>query len=169
MIGFLLGIALAAECPVLQDQPESLSVAWVAPVGKHVGGNTRLMVVPTAALRQWVGQEKDPTVGALLHVLGLRKRKSEPHRRYMVTIFDVRADDLCRPVEGAVDGDKIDGMWACPRSAVRSKPHNDGCGYTVDRATRARGLDLFSIRWKAAAPRGFCVLPADRFVAEGAR
>lgn len=171
MITWFLATAFADEptCPQLEPPPSVLSVAWIAPVGKHVGRKTWLRVVPTVALRQWVGRERGATVGRLLHEVGIRKRKSEPRRRYMITIFDVQAADVCRPVESAEPGEDVNGLPACPTSAVRSIPNHDGCGYTVDRATGDRGLDLYAIRWEDAAPRGFCVLPVDRFVVEGAR
>jgi hypothetical protein len=83
---------------------------------------------------------EDPTsVARMLQRLGLRKSDREPHRRYKVVVFDAHTDDLT------------------------------GCGFTTDLRTEGQGLPLYGSTWSALAADGFCVLPADRFVAGGAR
>jgi hypothetical protein len=156
VIALVIGIALAeapACDPAFDAPPESLSVAWVSPLHRHAGW---MDVVPTAELRAWIAEEK-PGVGRLLQRLGDRKKATAPHRRFKVTVFEVRRVDLCRPV----DGDPVIADVAICENGPAS------CGYTVDRASGDRGFDTFRIRWRDAAVQGFCVLPADRFVAEG--
>ncbi len=109
---------------------DTVSVAWVAPVRKRAGNNAWLEVVKTAELRDWVRTSKAPGIGPMLHTLGLRKNADPPRRRYKVTIFEVRGDQLCG-------------------------------------SDAELGLDSWTVRWRDVARRGFCMLPAERFVAEG--
>jgi hypothetical protein len=129
----------ADECrPAPSDLPETLYVAWVSPGRQTVGNQGWLTVVKTQDLNAWVAKDK-PTVGRLLQALGERKKTKEPKRRYKVTIFEVRSMDLCLPDEEE---------------------------RAVDTATGKETFDLYEIQWRDAAVRGFCVLPAQRYVEE---
>jgi hypothetical protein len=145
---------------------EVVSVAWVSPVGRRVGGRAWLEVVPTGELRRWMSAE-DPTIGRLLQRMGQRKTERDPRRRFKVTVFEVRAADLCRPVEGALEA--IAGVASCEGGLGRSTATYSGCGYTTDLRDGARGFDVYRVQWRDAAVQGFCVLPGERFVAEGGR
>jgi hypothetical protein len=163
----LLALAAAAEpgacTEALSPPPDALSVAWVSPLGRHVASRGYLDVVPTADLRRWVADTR-PGLGALLQHLGLRKRDRDPHRRYKVAIFDVARADLCRPVDDVEEGAVVAGVTVCPanRSDVNA---SDSCGSWRDAATGAPSFPLYRVRWLDAARDGFCVLPADRFLA----
>lgn len=169
MIALLLGVALASEpaCEGLTAPGERLSVAWVSPVRERVGVRGTIDVVRTADLRAALHDRAGGQLGRLLQVLGLRRRGDAPSRRWKVTLFDVRGADLCRPVADLEEPARLEGAVTC----ARGKPAGlqDGCGFTVDRADGSRGLEAFRIRWEDAARDGFCVLPAERFVAEAAR
>jgi len=104
----------------------------------------------------------------MLQMLGMRRTDRDPIRRYKVTIFDVASTGLCRPLEGYEDPAAIEGMVTCPSKLGKVTERYDGCGFTTDLATGAEGLELYGARWNDVARNGFCVLPADRFVA-GAR
>jgi hypothetical protein len=142
-----------------------LSVAWVAPVGERVRRHRSLWVVPTSELAEWT-QREEPSAGALLRRLGLRKRKSEPKKRYMVTVFDVEPAELCRPLDEENPPPILGGVPSCDNGQGRSTQRYTGCGYTTDGATGRRGFDVYRIEWEDAAARGFCVLPLDRFLRE---
>jgi hypothetical protein len=144
------------------DPPDRVSVAWISPVRRRTTAAGWLDVIPTAALRDWVTAEH-PSTGRFLQRLGLRRRDRDPRRRWKVTIFEVRSSDLCRPLDDLA-GAAAGGVVGCeaPRSAHRL----DSCGLTADPAGAARGIDLYRIRWRDAAPLGFCVLPLERFVSE---
>lgn len=144
MIALLLGVALASEpvCGGLTAPGETLSVAWVSPLGQRVGPRGTVEVVRTRDLRAALQDRAGGQLGRMLQLLGLRRSAAPPSRRWKVTVFDVRGADLCRP---------------------------SGCGFTVDRADGSRGLEIFRVRWADAARDGFCVLPAQRFVDEAAR
>jgi len=104
----------------------------------------------------------------MLQVLGLRRTDRDPRRRYKVTIFDVVTTGLCRPLAGYEDPAAVEGMVTCPEKLGKETDRYDGCGFTTDLATGATGLELYGARWNDVARNGFCVLPAERFVA-GAR
>ena len=145
--------------------PDYVSVAWVAPVGKDVWFNGQIDVVRTSDLAEHLNQSSSPTVSRILQILGLRKSGKDPWRRYMVTIFDVPADLLCR----AVDNEEVttlSGIKTCKKPGRTTKKKMP-CGYAVDRTTGLRTVDRFRIRWNDAASNGFCVLPAQRYLKEG--
>ena len=145
--------------------PDHVSVAWVAPVGDDVWFNGQIDVVRTTDLAEFLGREESPNVGRMLQLLGLKKSNKDPWRRYMVTIFDVPAYTLCRPVVSDEQG-TIGGLITCEKPGRTSK-RKMPCGYAVDRATGSRTVDRYRIRWNDAAKNGFCVLPATRYLEEG--
>jgi hypothetical protein len=97
-----------------------------------------------------------------------RKEKELGADVYKVTLFDVKKEWLCRPVEDRTEGEDLSGVPACEASQQRrSRPAKEGftgCGYTLDTGASARGLDVFRIEWGAASAWGFCTLPLDRFL-----
>jgi len=171
MIAWLLlgALALSQEpCDPTFDTPAATtSVAWVSPVRRRARGGKWLWVVRTSELRDWLTREPEAGVGRTLQWLGMRKKATDPRRRYKVTIFEARAVDLCRPVEDA-EGEVV-GVDACEGGLGRERGTFSGCGYATDLADGSRGPDLYRIRWRDAAVRGFCVLPAARFIIEGRR
>ncbi len=153
-----------AECPGLQSlERERLSAVWVSPLARAVGNKASLPVVPTAELRAWIDREQ-PDLARLLQHLGLRRSDRTPKKRWKVTVFEVDAADLCRPV---TEGVAVPDLTACsPRQASVGR-RATGCGYTTDLADDERGADVFRVSWADAARSGFCVLPAERFLAGG--
>ena len=171
MIAWFVAAALAGdpgECGTLAPPPERLSVAWVSPAGRGAGRASSLLVVPTTALRTWVAADA-PSVGRMLQHLGLRKRDTAPKRRYKVTIFDVRAVDLCRPLDEQGEEDVAAGLPACAERFGEPRRGSSGCGYARDGGSKKRSFDVYRVRWEDAAAAGFCVLPAEAFVAEAPR
>jgi hypothetical protein len=160
----LLSLGLAQEtCAQLDPlDRERLSVAWVSPAGQQVFHHSWLTVVPTTELQDWVAGHGN-SVTRMLQGLGLRKSFKPPARRWKVTIFEVDADTLCRPMAEGEPGTRVGGHPVCRRND-RGVRGDDGCGYTVDTHAGDRGLDVFRIQWRDAAATGFCVLPADRFL-----
>ena len=162
MIAWALVGAVAAGQPCVQEPDrDTVAVAWVSPVRKRVRANTFVDVVPVVELREWLSEPSHARVGALLASLGLRRKASEPARPWKVTIFEVEPTLLCRPIESVEEGAWEAGVPLCP--SARTALTTDGAGCVAD-----AGLQAFKIRWRDAVRRGFCVLPADRFVAEGA-
>lgn len=168
MILWLLGVAFAQEpcAEALTTPPERLAVAWVSPVRQRTGRRGMVRVVQSAELQAWVTANR-PTVGRLLQHVGERKRSKEPRGRYKVVVFDVSRDLLCRPLDGIEGGTLVDGVVACDRA--RSNGRYGGCGVATDLATGKRGPEVYEIAWRDAAARGFCVVPAQRYVDEAGR
>ncbi len=169
---WLLSLALAADPPAcesvqLPEVESSISVAWVSKVGKTVGRNGEITVVPTAELRTWVAAESRGSVGRMLQRLGLRGRPSDPKSLWKVVVFDALPSDLCRPVAGHEDPVAIGGLVSCKAGKSKPSAGQTGCGRTVDRATGQPGPVQFRGSWADVARNGFCVLPAERFVSEG--
>lgn len=169
MIALLLGVALASDpvCEGLTAPGDALSVAWVSPLGQRVGPRGVIDVVRTRDLREALQGRAGGRLGRMLQLLGLRRSATTPSRRWKVTVFDVRGADLCRPIADLEAPVTLEGATSCARDRTRGQ--TDGCGFTVDRADGSRGLETFRVRWEDAARDGFCVLPAQRFVAEAAR
>ncbi|MBN2800357.1 MAG: hypothetical protein JXX28_14550 [Deltaproteobacteria bacterium] len=163
----LMSLALGAEpCSATLPpvQGSTVSVAWITPVREGVlRGGAWLEVVPTAHLREWLGDHPDADVGRTLQLLGMRRRDTPPSRLYKITVFEAPVEALCRPIRGAASL-SVGGLPVCDGARRGSS-----CGYTADKADDSRGLDVFRVRWRDAAARGFCVLPLDRFLAEGRR
>jgi hypothetical protein len=156
MMVLWLSLALADSGCLTPPTGDTVAVAWVSPVGRKVGAKTFVDVVPASAIRR----EDFQTVGELAHGLGLRKHKTPPKRPYKVTIFEVDPRALCRPVEGMEPGERVGGVAACESARTAAKTDGSGC---------IEDLPVYRIRWSEAAARGFCVLPAQRFVDEGRR
>ena len=152
-------------CQELSTPPDSLQVAWVSRTRKRVRARSTLSVLRVADLRAFIQQGADAT--RVLQAIGLEGRRGSPRHGYKITLFDVQADWLCRPVEYALEGEQVAGLPACPQGRQVGTRRETGCGYTRDRAKGERGLDVYRILWRDAARAGFCVLPLGRFV-EGA-
>lgn len=165
MITLLLaGLSFAQECQALSPLGrERLSVAWVSPAGRQVWHHTSLEVVPTTELQAWL-KEHGPTVPRMLQGLGLRRSHKQPVRRWKVTIFEVDADTLCRPLAGYEAGEIVAGHPVCKREDRGVRGDLEGCGVTLDAHAQQAAMSMFTIKWRDAAAAGFCVLPADRFV-----
>lgn len=173
MIPALLAASLAwAEpaCGALDTPPDGLQVAWVSRLMTTVGRNTPLQVMRVADLRKAAETyTRDP--GRLLQALGLLGRKQKLRSEWKVTVFDVKRDQLCRPMD-APEGTSQAGMSVCPADWQHPGPgtrHSawSGCGYLLDTVTGTRTVDVFRITWAEASSRGFCVFPLTRFVSEG--
>lgn len=151
-------------CDALAPVPETVQVAWVSKLGKRAGSSTLLEVVRVADLRKRVELEKRDPKG-VLQALGLAGKRARG--KWKVVVFDVKAEQLCRPVEGK-DG-LVEGVRACAsdwqrRASGVRKESWGGCGYALDSQTGERTLDVFHVDWEHAATWGFCVLPFERFV-----
>ncbi|MCA9493463.1 MAG: hypothetical protein KC621_26210 [Myxococcales bacterium] len=163
-----VSLALAQTCDTsgLRELPESLSVAWVSPLGRRSGGRW-LWVEPTKELRELAAASG--SVGRTLQALGLRKRDTDPHRRWKVVVFDVDRTTLCRPVPDVVERTAVAGVGACDTRRSEDPDRHQACGLRVDRATGDPTIQTLRAEWPSLASQGFCVLPMDRFVAESAR
>jgi len=172
LMAALAPLALAYEpapgCEEVAAVDEALQVAWISPVRKRARAGADLEVVRVGDLRAWIRQEgADQT--RLLQALGVvgAKGGGKASREYKVTIFDVEASGICRPVLGAAAGEVIAGVAACGEEMGRLPARETGCGYSFDKLTEDRGLDTFRITWRDASAQGFCVFPLERFL-EGA-
>jgi len=169
---WLVGMATAGECQEPRSVSESLQVAWISRTSKRVGGNATLEVVRTGDHRSWLeknGREPLRLLRGLGMVKGNRgKRKAQ--RGWKVTLFDVRRDVLCRAILDGVPGENKRDVVICEEPQQKPKwghkPGYTGCGYAMDTQTKARGLDVYRVRWADAASWGFCVLPLGRFLQE---
>jgi hypothetical protein len=153
--------AQSACADLAAPERDRLSVAWVSPMGRSVGRKAHVAVVPTAELRRWAEAEQ-ADVARTLQALGLRRAADPPSTAWKVTVFDVAAADLCRPLaagEGAVAGVPV-----CLTADRHVPGRYDGDGCTVDLADATPGLQVYSLTWEAAAAQGFCVLPMTRFL-----
>ncbi len=151
-------------CAALPPPPAQLQVAWISPVRQRAWGHTALSVVRVAELRTLV-QAEGADVARTLQALGLVGSRGKVRKRYKITMFDVNAEQVCRPVEHTPEGDDSDGLPACPGGRQKGVRWVSGCGTTWDTARDAPGLVLFRVSWREAARSGFCVMPLERFVA----
>ena len=172
LAALLLPLALAAEpapgCGEVAPVPETFQVAWITPVRKRARASASLEVVRVGDLRAWIRQEEaDQT--RLLQAMGLASARGggRANREWKVTIFDVAAGGVCRPVLGAPEGEVLAGAPACGEAMGRLPARETGCGYSFDKLTEDRGLDTFRVTWRDASAQGFCVFPLERFL-EGA-
>jgi len=156
----------APACPELQSPPEHLQVAWVTPVRKRARGRSSLSVVRVSELRTWV-QAAGADQARTLQALGIVGPRGKVRKRYKITLFDVSADLLCRPVEHTPEGEDAYGLPACPGGRQLGVRWETGCGSSVDTTTDEPGFDLYRVLWRDAARAGFCVMPLERFL-EGA-
>ncbi len=168
----LLSLLALAQQPCTDELSvpnDRLSVAWIsAKHGQPLTGGL-LKVVPTSDLRRWIKEEDKPTVGRLLQATGLRKKNKTPRRAWNVAIFEVSKDQLCRPIADAQQGSTASGLATCPKRQARTTRRYPGCGLAVDWHTEKPSFQVYGVRWKEAAKRGHCLLPAKRFVNEGSR
>ncbi len=162
---WLVGAALAASdgpsCSVegLVTPPADVQVAWVSPVRKRVGTNRDVTVVRVEHLRDFVRAEKADQTRVLQGLGMVGKRAGWRSRRlYKVVIFEVRAEELCRPIDGIEPGAVIGGAGVCDRSK--------GCGRSEDKLVGEEGLEVYEIPWRDAARSGFCVVPMEVYVQE---
>jgi hypothetical protein len=171
LVALLLGAAGAlaqepssASCPCLEPPPAGLQIAWISPVRQRVRGGATLSVVRVAELRSFV-QLHGADLPRTLQGLGVVGPRGKVRKRYKITLFDVSAEQLCRPVEHTLEGEDSDGHPACSGGRQHGVRFDSGCGTTTDTATDGRGLDLYRIPWREAARGGFCVMPLERFLA----
>lgn len=162
--------APARACEAPRAVSDSMQVAWISPVRQTVGAKTMISVVRTADFRTLVGaKDRDPT--AILRAIGMLGPKQKLAKDYKITLFDVKAEWLCRPIPGA-EGELVAGLRRCDKkyqdrdASTHPKAWTD-CGYLVDVLSGKRTLDLYRLEWSAAATWGFCVMPLQRFL-EGA-
>lgn len=161
--------ARAQACQAVTEVPESFQVAWISRASKRVGGKTDLEVVRVSDLRAWI-RDEGTDVGRLLQGLGMAPRN--PGRRvdqdWKITLFDVRSEWMCRPLEGSAGGEDASGILSCDeRGAKPIRAHRygySGCGYTLDTGASSRGLDVYRVPWTSASSYGFCVMPLERFL-----
>lgn len=168
LVGVLWAAGPAAACPAPPElaPASTVSVAWVAPASRRVGARGFLTVVPTDALRAWIATER-PDLGRVLQALGLRRRADPPDEPWVVGVFEVPALYLCRPVD-LEPGVPYAGLATCATGDATGGHRVDPCANARDLGRGgAPGLPLLRVRWEDAAARGFCVLPARRFVAGG--
>jgi hypothetical protein len=169
----LISIATGQSCAEVGTLPESLQVAWISPAAKTVGMNGWFEAVRVADLRAWVRDHGKDKVRLLRGVgmVGGRGGKWAAKKPYKVTIFDVKREWLCRPIEDKDPGTIQAGVTTCEAGQQRGlwghKKGYTGCGYIEDTQTSERSLDVVRLRWADASSWGFCVLPLDRFL-EGA-
>lgn len=161
--------ASAQACQVVQEVPESLQVAWVSRASKRVRGGSVMEVVRVADLRAWI-RDNGADKGRLLQGLGMAPRDAtkKAAKDWKITIFDVRSEWMCRPIDGAPAAEDRSGAVTCDEKAAKPlwshKKGYSGCGYTLDTGSSTRGLDVYRVTWGAAAAYGFCVMPLDRFL-----
>jgi hypothetical protein len=175
LLAALMHGAYACEAP--KPVGSTLQVAWISPVNQRVGAKGMLTVVRTLDLRALV-VAKNRDLSAVLKALGMLRPKAEARKAYKITLFDVKADWLCRPLvletepeEGAeapvVGGVRVcGGRWQTAHPGILRKSWTD-CGYLLDRVDGKRTLDVFRLDWRTAVTWGFCVMPLERFI-EGA-
>lgn len=165
----LTSTASAQACQAIKEVPETLQVAWVSPVGKRVGSRTRMEVVRVSDLRAWI-RTQGADKARVLQGLGIAPRNAERKaaRAWKVTVFDVRSEWMCRPLEGAAVGEDHGGVVSCSENDAKpmrnQKKGYSGCGYSLDTGSSTRGLDVYRVPWGAAASYGFCVMPLERFL-----
>ena len=161
--------AQAQACGTVASTPESTQVAWISRRSRRVPSRQVIEVVRVQDLRAWI-RDNGADEARLVQGLGMAPRKGgfASTRPYKVTIFDVRADWLCRPIQGGTPGADTLGVAVCEEKDGKALRHHtagySGCGYSLDTAASTRGLDVFRVRWSEASAWGFCVMPLDRFI-----
>ncbi len=164
------GCSTAQACEAPRAISDTVQVAWISPLRQTVGAKTMISVVRTADFRALVGA-KDRDATAILRAVGMLGPKQKVGKDYKITLFDVKAEWLCRPIPG-VEGEVVGGLRRCEEkhqdrdASTHPKAWTD-CGYLVDVLSGKRTLDLYRLEWSAAATWGFCVMPLQRFL-EGA-
>ena len=161
--------AQAQACGAVASTPESTQVAWISRRSRRVPSRQVIEVVRVQDLRAWI-RDNGADEARLVQGLGMAPRKGgfASKRPYKVTIFDVRADWLCRPIQDGTPGADTLGVAVCEEKDGKALRHHTagytGCGYSLDTAASTRGLDVFRVRWSEASAWGFCVMPLDRFI-----
>jgi hypothetical protein len=161
--------ASAQACGTPTAVPASTQVAWISRRSRRVPSSKVIEVVRVSDLRAWI-RENGADETRLIQGLGMASRKGGLAAKYpyKVTIFDVQAEWLCRPIPDGTDGADSYGVAVCSDNDAKAvkhhKPGYTGCGYSLDTAASNRGLDVFRIRWSEASAWGFCVMPLDRFI-----
>ncbi|MEL6345977.1 MAG: hypothetical protein AAFV53_22895 [Myxococcota bacterium] len=167
-------VTAAWGCEPVEPVRESLQVAWISPVKQKVRGGTMIEVVQVRDLRAWI-RNNSPEEPRVLQMLGMHGRATataDDRRDYKITIFDVRREWLCRPLEGGTPGTDVSNVPVCAvrEQQAADKHHEDGftgCGYSMDTMSSTRGMDVFRVEWAQASEWGFTVMPLERFL-EGA-
>lgn len=174
MIFLLAGLAFAepatcstADLEALPVPPEKMAVAWVAPWSRRPSG--WLTVVPTAELAGWLATQDPPWTGRTLQWLGMRRRPTDPKRRWQVRIYEVEREELCRPLATVDPGVTVAGLPVCPARLGGENRQTDGCGRCRDRKTDGSGPTRLALKLGEVRERGFCVVPLDRYVAQAGR
>lgn len=175
LLALLTNAALACEPP--RPVNSTLQVAWISPIRQTVDAKGMLTVVRTTDLRALiVARNRDAT--KVLHALGMVRAKKEATKDYKITLFDVKAEWLCRPMlveEAPAEGEEAPvvagvkvcgGRWQTSHKGFFRKSWSD-CGYLLDIVSGARTLDVLRVDWQTAVTWGFCVMPLERFL-EGA-
>jgi len=156
----------ASACQAVEAPPDAFQVAWVSPVRKKVHAKRYLEVVRTSDLRVLVRQYNNDATRVLqaLGMVGKRGGGIFTPDRWKVTIFDVEASWLCRPMKGRTPGEILSGLQVCSKRQDHGNRFFTGCGYSTDTVSGGRGLDTFRVRWRDASRWGFCVMPWERFL-----
>lgn len=161
--------AQAQSCQSLAEVPGEVQVVWVSPMGRRVKRGAHVEVVRLQDLRKFVVDNK-ASEARVVQALGMAPRWGgrRAERLYKVVIFDVRAEWMCRPVDGQTPGLEMSGVVACAGQvggrAYQHGPGFTGCGYTLDTGASTRGIDVFRVRWSDASAGGFCTMPLSRFI-----
>ena len=142
----------------------------MAPADERVKAGAVLEVVRVSDLRQFLrDKQADPL--RMLQGLGMATRDTPPTSAadWRVTLFDVKAEWMCRPIEGGTPGEEAGAVSVCDAEdqGALDKQHADGftgCGYTLDTGAATRGLDVYRVSWEVASSQGFCVWPLSRFM-----
>lgn len=181
IVGLLAMAALAAEpdpelmapvCSVealaaLPTPPDRLAVAWVSRWNRAPRG--WLEVVPAAELGAWLARQDPPWTGRTLQWLGVRKKGTDPKRRWKVTVMDVERSQLCRPVAGVEPGTDVAGVLACPGRLGKPGRDTAGCGRSIDRKTTDDAAHRYAVRRSDAQTRGYCVVPLETYIERAGR
>lgn len=168
MLALLSAVALGATepsgavCPTLPVPDDTVQVAWVSPVLRSARNNQEITVVLAEDLSAWSeAHAADQT--RVLQALGMSGRRGgwRARRYYKVTLFEVPADELCRPLSTVPEGELSDGVRSCGKQRGRAS-----CGLSFDTLTGEGGLPVYRIPWRDAARWGFCVVPLELYLAE---
>jgi hypothetical protein len=160
-------ICVEADFARLVEPPERLAVAWVGRWRREPRGALR--VVPAADLARWVAEQEPAWEGRTLQRLGIRRRNTDPKRRYKVVIFDVPSTVLCRPVLDVAVGEIVAGMPSCSPRFAKPRRDRTACGATLDRRSGEPGLTALVVRRRDAIEGGHCSVPLDRYIRRAGR
>jgi len=171
----MIGAASGQECArSVQPVPSTQQVAWISPTRQQVGTSKSIEVVSVRELRSWA-RENQATPERTLQMLGMigGEGAGVDGSEYKITIFDVKSDWLCRPLQHPSDAaQSVSGVAVCARGGDKSADRYHalgytGCGYAQDTVEAQPGLDVYRLTWGRASSWGFCVMPLKRFL-EGA-